>query len=76
MKNYIVKMIALLMVITTVALSGCSLQYRQQRMHRSTPDRYNNSRDQNNDHSNNTRDRYYNNHDNTNDRQYNAPHRY
>lgn len=36
MKKYVIKMVAL-MLLTSVAISSCSLEYRQQRMHRNDP---------------------------------------
>lgn len=36
MKKYVIKMVVL-MLFTSIAISSCSLEYRQQRMHRNDP---------------------------------------
>ncbi|MDB5004125.1 MAG: hypothetical protein JWQ34_2350 [Mucilaginibacter sp.] len=55
MKKYVIKMIALIL-FTSVAISSCSLEYRQQRMHRNDQ----NGRD-NNGHDRDHRDDHHDN---------------
>lgn len=58
MKKHIIKMVTLL-IFTSVALSSCSVEYRERRMHRNDPNWHDPHNDHHDDHHD---DHHYDNH--------------